>query len=298
MRAPGTHSLLMPTGDQEIIRRVLDVRDAKLEYVDGGWDSHVYLFNKGQAVFKFPRSSQAKLQYEREVHILDALETVRLPVLIPHVEWRGPDLEWFGYRGIIGQSLDAALPHLDGHCKAAVGRKLGGFLRELHTQRVDDLPNTTVEEEIARYQHKYRLSLAALERLIATDQATIARFFLNTLPARLRSLNGELRLSHGDLGPWNIILTDRGEVGVIDFGDASCQDPSIDFSGFGDDLIREAALAEYGADNRLRAGAALREAALPIAEVSHYLAQGDDLRVQVCLDHMRHLIYQLLRTPS
>jgi aminoglycoside phosphotransferase (APT) family kinase protein len=235
--------------EQAVVRQVLGLGDhVDVDYDDDGWDSRVYLVNRGQAVFKFPRSPEAKLQYGREVRVLDALQTTDSPILIPRVQWRDPDLEWFGYRGIVGQQLSAVLPQLDVETKRFVGRSLGLFLRELHTRRIDGLPVVSVGGEIAQYQEKYRLSLAALDALTRRERAVARSFFCEILPNHLRKLGGELRLTHGDLGPWNIILADDSEVGVIDFGDASYQDPSKDFSGFGDDIILEAALATYGAD--------------------------------------------------
>ena len=66
-----------PSRHQEIVRRVLHLADdVTLEYDDDGWDSRVYLFKRGQAAFNFRRSAQAKLQYERGVRVLDALETI------------------------------------------------------------------------------------------------------------------------------------------------------------------------------------------------------------------------------
>jgi hypothetical protein len=66
--------------------------------MDDGWDGRVYLVNGGEAVFKFPRSPETKMQYQRAVRVLDAVQTIDSPILIPLLEWRGPDLQWLGYK--------------------------------------------------------------------------------------------------------------------------------------------------------------------------------------------------------
>ena len=46
-------------------------------------------------------------------------------------------------------------------------------------------------------------------------------------------LKSNIKLCHGDLGLWNIILNKK-QIGIIDFGDVGYYDSSIDFSGIGD----------------------------------------------------------------
>jgi aminoglycoside phosphotransferase (APT) family kinase protein len=274
-----------------LVRQVLGLDDhSNVEYEDDGWDSRVYLVNGGEAVFKFPRWPETKVQYKREVRVLDALQTIKSPILIPLVEWRGPDLQWFGYNGIVGQPLSSCLPDLEADTKRFIGRELGLFLRKLHAHRIDELPVVSVESEIALYQDKYRLAARALDQLTASERRVTQSFFCEALPRHLRELGGDLRVTHGDLGPWNIIFSPQSQVGVIDFGDAAYQDPSKDFSGFGDDTILRAAFAAYGADDWLREKAWLRIKAFPILDIPFYLGKDDLPGVQACLELVRRLI--------
>jgi len=274
-----------------LVRQILGLGEhSNVKYEDDGWDSRVYLVNGGEAVFKFPRSPETKMQYQREVRVLDAVQTIDSPILIPLLEWRGPDLQWFGYKGIVGKQLSSCLSGLDADAKRSVGRQLGVFLRKLHTCRFEDIPVNSVEKEIAQYQEKYRLAVPALDKLTAIERRVTQSFFFDVLPHKLRELGGELRVTHGDLGPWNIILTDHHQLGVIDFGDVSYQDPSKDFSGFGDETILAAALAAYGADDWLREKAWLRIKAFPILDVPFYLGKGDLPGMQACLELVRRLI--------
>ena len=274
----------------EVVRRVLGLGEHdRVEYDDDGWDSRVYVVSRGQAVFKFPRSVETRHQYRREVAVLEALEGAHTSIRVPRVMWRHPDLAWFGYQGIVGDQLSYRLNILDTHAKHSMGRSLGTFLRTLHGCRVGDVPTVSLDDEIARYHDKYRLAMPALDTLSVDELALARSFFFDVLPNALHRLGGELRLTHGDLGPWNIILTDSLEVGVIDFGDASYQDPSIDFSGFGDTTMLKAALEAYGADDWLREKVWLRIRAFPILDLPFYLGKHDDAGVRLCLDLVRRV---------
>jgi hypothetical protein len=67
-----------------LVRQSLRLEDHNnVEYDDDGWDSPVYMVNRGEAVFKLPRSTEAKLQYQREVRVVEALQTIDSPILIP-----------------------------------------------------------------------------------------------------------------------------------------------------------------------------------------------------------------------
>ncbi len=99
-----------------------------------------------------------------------------------------------------------------------------------------------------------------------------------------------MKLCHVDLGPWNVIVTATGDVGVIDFGDVGYEDPSHDFAGFGDDTILQAAFSTYGADYLLREKTALRIKAFPILDLPFYLGKHNETGVQACVDVVRRTL--------
>ena len=281
------------------MRRELGLPDhIPIQYDDNGWDSRVYLVNRGEAVFKFPRSPEAKTQYRREIAVLQMLAALNSPVRVPRIQWCQPDLEWFGYQGVVGEQLSYRLPDLDSSTKIAIGHALGRFLRQFHACHVDAPPTVPIDAEIANYQAKYRLASAALERLSPSERAMAQWFFFDILPREMRRSGGELRLTHGDLGPWNVILTDDLQVGVIDLGDACYQDPSRDFAGYSDEIIFHAALEAYGADDWLREKAWLRIKAFPILDIPFYLGKNDEPGIQWCLDLVRRLIVRGERTAQ
>jgi hypothetical protein len=106
----------------------------------------------------------------------------------------------------------------------------------------------------------------------------------------MKALGGEMRLCHVDLGPWNIIVTPRNEVGIIDFGDIGYQDPSTDFAGLGDDIVRGAAFEAYNADDCLRRKAKLRTKAFPVLDIPFYLGKNNAAGVEACIAGLRRVL--------
>jgi aminoglycoside phosphotransferase (APT) family kinase protein len=179
---------------------------------------------------------------------------------------------------------------LDAGTRQAIGTALGRFLRDFHACQVGGLRTRSIDDELSQYQQKYRLGRPALDALPAKELRAVQAFFFEDLPSEMRRLGGDVRLTHGDLAPWNIVLSDALEVGVIDFGDVAYQDPSKDFSGFGDELLLNAAFEAYAADRLLREKAWLRTRAFPMLDVPYYLGKGDTRSVQMCLELIRQRI--------
>jgi aminoglycoside phosphotransferase (APT) family kinase protein len=284
--------------DESVIRRELG-HDGEIVFTDEGWDSRAYIVNHGEAVFKFPRSTQTAEQYRYEIAALRVLEGLVSPVRTPRVRWEDPDLAYFGYEGIVGEPLSSRIAGYDTQTKTNVGQALGRFVKLLHAVELPDARTTDVEAEISNYDEKYQLAKPALVAAFSESELPgIERFFLGQLPAEMRRLGGELRLSHGDLGPWNIIVSPTAEVGVIDFGDVGYQDESKDFSGFGDDTILAAALESYGADAVLREKASLRIKAFPILDIPFYLGKHNQAGVDACVDLVRRVILRREELPD
>lgn len=278
--------------DESVIRLEFQHAD-DIAYTDEGWDSRVYIVNGGEAVFKFPRSPQVKAQYRHEIAALRMLEGIHSLVRTPRVRWEAPDLGYFGYDGIVGEQISRRIGDFDTVTKTKIGDSLGCFLRLLHAVDLTDAPTMTIEAEIADYDKKYRLATPALTAEFSeTEMRTIEEFFQQQLPLDMRRLGGDLRLGHGDLGPWNIIVTPDREVGVIDFGDVGYHDASKDFSGFGNDTILNAAFDSYGADSLLREKAHLRIKAFPILDLPFYLVKHDPAGVRASLDLARKVFIQ------
>jgi aminoglycoside phosphotransferase (APT) family kinase protein len=278
--------------DEAVIRRELGLADLDdIAYVDEGWDSRVYLVDHGRVVFKFPRSPFIRTQFRLEVAALRMLERATSAVVIPSVRYEDPDLEYFGYAGVVGRPMSEVLGALTRDEKTDIGTAIGSFLRVLHGADLDGAPTTTVAAEVSNYAEHFDSARPALAAaLSARELRVVESFVVDQLPHELIGLGGDLKLSHADLGPWNMVLSCAGEVGVIDFGDIGYYDASKDFSGFGDDVILRAAFAAYGADDLLRAKAALRIKAFPVLDLPFYLGKQDQAGVDACVQLVRRVI--------
>jgi aminoglycoside phosphotransferase (APT) family kinase protein len=283
----------LPTVDEEALIRRHVGANCDIAYVDEGWDSRVYVVNGGEAVFKFPRTPAIKEQYQHEVAAFRLFEGIPTPVQLPRVRWAPADLAYLGYEGIVGISLSELLPLLSERDKQHIGAAIGGFLEQLHAADLPNVPERDVEGEIKRYFEKYALAAPALvDAFSRRELELIERFFLHELPTEMRRLGGEMRLCHVDLGPWNIIVTPDHQVGIIDFGDIGYEDPSSDFAGLCDDIVRDAALASHNADDWLRQKATLRAKAFPILDIPFYLGKKNEAGVQACISLLRRVVIE------
>ena len=281
--------------DTEIatVRSILGLDDdTSVEFDDSGWDSRVYLVSGGVAVFKFARNDIAVQQYEHELAALGLLESQGgAEVVVPRVRWVDDDRRWFGYEGIVGPSLVAALPTLSAARRREIGTAIGRFLSELHAMSLPNAPICSIDADIENYANKLALSSPALEaEFNAAERARIESFVLDTLATGLRAQPVRLALAHGDLGPWNVVVGSQGDrdgVGIIDFGDVGYHDPAIDFAGRIDATILDAALDAYDADDALRERAFLRARALPVLDIPFYLGKGDAVGLRTRLDEIR-----------
>lgn len=255
---------------------------------DQGWDSRVYLVDDGARVCKVARDDLAAAQYRAEIAALRLLDRSSVDtVALPRVSWVDPASRAFAYDGIVGEPLQVASDSLDEARRRSIGTALGLFLARIHTLRLDGVPSHSVADDLATYSHKLTLAAPALaEHLTDDERLRVARFVNDDLTTGLLREPVPLVLAHGDLGPWNLIVTAMG-VGIIDFGDVGYHDPAKDFSGFGDPVITAAAFASYGADAALRARAALRANALPILDIPFFLGKGDRAGVLACVAAIR-----------
>jgi aminoglycoside phosphotransferase (APT) family kinase protein len=274
--------------DEAIVRRELSLGNGELiTFESEGWDSRVYLVGGGAAVFKFPRSPAVQARYTHEDAVLRALEQHDLPVLVPKVRWVGDEFSYLGYEGIPGARLSDITESLGTARRRDIGEAIGSFLQMLHAIDVDGAPIVSLDDEIAIYHEKFELATPVLrERFTPREFDTIARFMSVELPIELRQLGSDSRLCHGDLGAWNIIVGERDEIGVIDFGDTGYWDVSKDFSGR-DVVYLEGALDSYGASPSVRAKAALRIKAFPILDLFFYVGKEDAAGVDMLLAEAR-----------
>ena len=260
--------------------------DKRITLNDIGWTSRVYLIDNGRIVFKFPRNELSRIEYAREVETLKLLRQQQFNVLVPTLNWSTQNNDYICLFGIEGKLLSKdVISQLSEEERIKIGTDLGLFLKQLHSLKPEKETYTmTVDEEITEHQEKYLMSLPVLKTYFNTEQlAIIEDLFMKEAPIIMSDLGEDLVFSHGDLGYYNIILSENHKIGVIDFGDAGFHDRSLDFVGMEDQIIKETAIITYGDDEILRKKIDIRQKTLPILEILFYDGKNDKAGVERCI---------------
>ena len=257
---------------------------------DVGGTSRAYILNNGEIVFKFPRTEQVKGEYTPEIAAYKLVNSLRTTVSVPKIQWEGADNNYFGYEGIVGQSLDK-VDEFPGETKIKIGTAVGEFLAQFHKQQLESAREMTVEDEIEEFQRKYQLSMEVIkERFNETEQARLKQLATQEIPDTMRTLGSDRALCHGDLGYWNIILGDGGEIGIIDFGDVGYYDSSKDFIGLTDQEVMDASLKVYGDTPTLRENIAIRKKLLYILDLWFFISKANRAAIDKSISDLRALL--------
>ena len=271
----------------------------EITFVDEGWDSRVYLINGGETAYKFPRAPSVAQDYPQEIAALKMLDGIGGGVLTQRFIMLDPANRYFSYSGVVGTQLSELLESLSVEDKIRAGSIVGSFLNLLHGQHIEGAPVTTVENEISEYQAKYQLALPIIEASFsAHEQQRVATFFLDFMPSEMRALGCEMRLCHGDLGSYNIVLGDDRNLGIIDFGNVGYYDPSKDFIDFGDEVVLDAALEAYGDSANLRAKIDVRSKALTVIDLVYYINKEDDAGLIVTVGKLHSILPNLIESSA
>lgn len=221
----------------------------------------------------------------KEIRVLKQLAELDLPVQIPRVRWEEPSLAYVGFVGVV--ACDLSEQDVDAERARKFGAAIGSFLRVLHAQQLD-VPTYTVEDEIADYQARHRSVIPVLQTSFdAGELRMLDDFFRDAMPATMRAAGQDLRVCHGDLGPWNVIIGPDDAVGVIDFGEAGYWDQSKDFVAMPSPHALEAAYHAYGDSQALRDKVAIRRRAFPITDLPYFIGTGNADGITRKLDEIR-----------
>ena len=267
----------------QIIRRLSNADPKNIVQFSDGHRSRTYLIDDGRIVFRFPRSQAGRAEYMREVPVLGLLRERTFDVSIPVINWSSPGNAYIGCYGVVGRlSVQDAISSLSDQAKGKVGDAIGGFLKQLHAIKPEKGCATfTVKAEIERYQANYTMSLPTLEAYFSDDELLLAdTFFMKEMPETMARLGGQPAFCHGDLGLYNMILSEDHKVGIIGFGDAGLWDESKDFMHLEDEIILEHALAAYGDRTGLREKIDIRRKAFPCLEIDYYRNLGNEKGIE------------------
>lgn len=219
-------------------RQFSELAPVSAAYLGCGMDSVAYLVN-ARWVFRFPMRRTVERQLLIERALLPRLAPL-LPVAIPTFRfWGTPSgdftMHFVGYEklpGPAGTEIDQARVAFD-----SLAPQFGAFLSVLHAFPVRDAERLGVEVSgvAERWEEIRTEAIAALPRigtLVSPAHVEHVRTYLEELRP-LPAAPWPRSLVHQDLGAEHVLLDASGTrlTGVIDWGDVSIDDPSIDFAG-------------------------------------------------------------------
>ena len=284
-----TNDIEIITKEKEIVSSLTNEHFETIEFVDIGWTSRVYLINNGELVFKFARNNKVVEEYKNEVRVYKFLEKKSFGVKLPVVKFEDANLRYFGYEGIVGQTLDKYIDNLSEKEKIIIGQRLSGFLKILHESNLDNINIFDISHEEKEFFEKFSISEEFLKTSLKPEIFSAIEFFLeNKIKNEFEKLKSNIKLCHGDLGLWNIILN-KNQIGIIDFGDVGYYDSSIDFSGIGDLYIYNSLVKHYECDESMIKKINIRKIIIPILEIPYYLEQDNKKQLQKNLSLINNL---------
>lgn len=242
--------LLGENEEFEIVKQATSIIDkSRIEIIESGWTSRVYIVDGGKIVFKFPRNAKFREECKYEVATLNLLKKQEFCLSVPVLNWTTADNSYFGFYGVSGRPLREVINSLNEEQKIDIGTQIGKFLRQLHRVKISGYIRTqTLEEQVLEYQEWYRKGRALLTELFNEAELNkIDDFFANEVPKCMVGA-GDLVLCHGDLDYNNTLIDSGNRVGIIDFGDAGAYDRSQDFRGMDDEILLGAMMKAYGND--------------------------------------------------
>src|SRR5262245_4765445 len=281
---PDAFTPLAEQSQVEVVRAALaGTSDRSVERNDLGWDSVVYVVDDGAVVVKFPRSEVAAAAYAREAAARCRIGEACLSVLVPSVRDFDDERGILVLDGIVGRPLD--LSGAGGDLLAAWGRQLGGALAQLHELPTAglDLPVYDDAAQVEHFRSRLHASAELLAPLSSRSRACLAEPISAGLRARLAARQHPAVFCHGDAGPWNLIVTAEGRLGLIDLGDASLADPVLDFRFAWPSAMAAAVFDAYGADKALRDLARLLAGLRPVLDLPGLHARGDTRELRASL---------------
>jgi len=107
------------------------------------------------------------------------------------------------------------------------------------------------------------------------------------MPAIVLKLGSDSVLCHGDLGYYNLILSNQNKVGAFDFGDVGYYDKSKDFLGLDEKELLNSTLSVYGDVNILRQKIAVRQKVLPLLELTYFIENNIKQMTDMTLEKLR-----------
>ena len=235
------------------ISKVIELTGAKKEQIqlhnDGHW-SRAYVVNGGEYVVKFPKPHNTDYDYKNEAKFLTIIRDLTSPINTQKLKWLAPDNRCIALYGVKGTSL-FELGNITNAQKKSIGEQIGAFLKQLHSVKAD-FSGQCLEEELLEYENAYKDCADFFEKHFSKKERYVLDYLMyHHLPKLRRELGENLVFCHADIFEPNILLDDKGRVGIIDCSNAGYYDEAADFSTM-DDTLRGFTLDSYGASEVLR----------------------------------------------
>ncbi len=268
------------TKEKEIVSSITNEAFEEIEFIDIGWTSRVYIINRGELVFKFARNNEVIKEYKSEILTYKYFEKKSFEVKLPVVKFQETNLRYFGYEGVIGQTLDKCIDNLSKKEKIIIGQRISEFLKVLHESNLPNLNKFDINYEEKEFFEKFCISEKFLKKNLTPEIFSAIEFFLREkIKNDIEKLNPNMKLCHGDLGLWNIIFNEN-QIGIIDFGDVGYYDSSIDFSGIRDLVMYNSLVKNYGCNESMLKKIDIRKIILPILEIPYFLEQNNKIELR------------------
>lgn len=270
----------------EIIESLTGRTREEITLSSNGFLSHGYVINGGELIFKFKKSPD--VSYKNEELLLSFLNGQKLGINLQKVAFVSPDDDYIGLYGVKGSCIENK--ELSDDVRKSVGTQLGEFLKKLHALSPVCDGSCTLSYELSAWQERFIKSLPIIRRYFTeAETERLKSFMLETAPKKLISLGESYVFSHADLGEGNIFLDKNGRVGVIDFNESCYADEAADFMDIEDDMICEATLQSYGADETLREKVKIRRLIRPLFVIETYSVRGENA-VEKYIDQIKKVL--------
>ena len=238
-----------------LTRQFPELAPVNVAYLGAGMDSVAFEVN-GCWVFRFPMRKVVERQLLVERALLPVLAP-RLSLPVPAFTYLGqPDadfaMHFVGYEKLPGRPAVEIDPSRTAFDRLA--EQIGPFLSSIHAFPVAEAKRLgAATSRIEDHFDEVRASALETTRILSESMPTLPADGVTRYLERLEQLAmapWPLTLTHYDLAAEHILLDETGArvTGVIDWGDVSIGDPTVDFVGLfawgGERFVRDV-LASY-----------------------------------------------------
>jgi aminoglycoside 2''-phosphotransferase len=270
------------------IKNIFPSRVSNVTTHDNGDDFFVVEINH-EWMFRFPRQEIASKALQVEKAFLARFKTIS-PLPVPDHQYIEND--FVGYPKIQGTALSVELfQNLSKASRERIARQMGQFLSAVHNFPVDEAKRLGLTEGWDGWHEKI---IRNFREAVAPALSPSAQKPAMTCIEQMLAEPFESTVIHGDFALEDHVFFDeeRGELsGVIDFADATLNDPAHDFQNileYGGEEFFEAVMSHYRGkeDPALLKRTRLRIEARPMFEASYSLLFGFETRFKERIEYI------------